>query len=191
MKRLLLILVLTFSFQTLAKADDIRDFEIEGMSIGDSLLNHYSKNILDNINKYYYPNSKTIVGLYSGVFNKNLNNYDAIQFSVTPDNYQIEAIAGLNYEFKNKKNECYQKMEKIFNEIQSLFPNSETEKEKESPHDADLSGKSVGKIYKIYLNNGIIRVACTDWAKEINNFDSLKISIHSKKHIDWINKEAY
>ena len=73
----------------------------------------------------------------------------------------------------------------------TLFPNSETEKEKESPHDADLSGKSVGKIYKIYLNNGIIRVACTDWAKEINNFDSLKISIHSKKHIDWINKEAY
>ena len=191
MKRLLLILILTFSFQSLAKADDIRDFEIEGMSIGDSLLNHYSKNILDNINKYYYPNSKTIVGLYSGVFNKNLNNYDAIQFSVTPDNYQIEAIAGLNYEFKNKKKECYQKMEKIFNEIQSLFPNSETEKEKESPHDADLSGKSVGKIYKIYLNNGIIRVACTDWAKEINNFDSLKISIHSKKHIDWINKEAY
>ena len=191
MNRLLLILILTFSFQTLAKADDIRDFEIEGMSIGDSLLNHYSKNILDNINKYYYPNSKTIVGLYSGVFNKNLNNYDAIQFSVTPDNYQIEAIAGLNYEFKNKKKECYQKMEKIFNEIQSLFPNSETEKEKESPHDADLSGKSVGKIYKIYLNNGIIRVACTDWAKEINNFDSLKISIHSKKHIDWINKEAY
>ena len=191
MNRLLAILILIFSFQTLSRADDIGDFEIEGISIGDSLLNHYSKNILDNINKYYYPNSKTIVGLYSGVFNKNLNNYDAIQFSVTPDNYQIEAIAGLNYEFKNKKKECYQKMEKIFNEIQSLFPNSETEKEKESPHDADLSGKSVGKIYKIYLNNGIIRVACTDWAKEINNFDSLKISIHSKKHIDWINKEAY
>ena len=37
MKRLLLILILTFSFQTLAKADDIGDFEIEGMSIGDSL----------------------------------------------------------------------------------------------------------------------------------------------------------
>ena len=42
MKRLLLILILTFSFQTLSKADDIRDFEIEGISIGDSLLEYFS-----------------------------------------------------------------------------------------------------------------------------------------------------
>ena len=48
MKRLLLILILTFSFQTLSKADDIRDFEIEGMSIGDSLLDHFSKHHTNN-----------------------------------------------------------------------------------------------------------------------------------------------
>ena len=41
MKRLLLILILTLSFQSLSKADDIRDFEIEGMSIGDSLLESF------------------------------------------------------------------------------------------------------------------------------------------------------
>ena len=41
MKRLLLILILTLSFQSLTKADDIRDFEIEGMSIGDSLLEYF------------------------------------------------------------------------------------------------------------------------------------------------------
>ena len=41
MNRLLLILILTLSFQTLIKADDIRDFEIEGMSIGDSLLEFF------------------------------------------------------------------------------------------------------------------------------------------------------
>ena len=38
MGRLILILILTISFQTLIKADDITDFQIEGMSIGDSLL---------------------------------------------------------------------------------------------------------------------------------------------------------
>jgi len=41
MKRLLLILILTFSYQTLTKADDISDFEIEGMSIGDSALDYF------------------------------------------------------------------------------------------------------------------------------------------------------
>ena len=50
MKRLLLILILTISFQSWIKADDIRDFQIEGMSIGDSLLDFYSKK---KINKFY------------------------------------------------------------------------------------------------------------------------------------------
>ena len=43
MKRLLLILILTLSFQSWGKADDIRDFQIEGMSIGDSLLDYFNK----------------------------------------------------------------------------------------------------------------------------------------------------
>ena len=51
MKRLLLILILTLSFQTLAKTDDIRDFEIEGISVGDSLLDYFNKTKIDN-NKY-------------------------------------------------------------------------------------------------------------------------------------------
>ena len=191
MKKLLGIVVLGLLLSLSAKADDIRDFEIEGVSIGESLLDKYNKSVLDNIEKYYYPNSKKIVGLYSEVFNKNLNNYDAIQFSVTPEDYKIEAIAGMNYEFQNKQEECYRKMEKIFDEILSLFPNSKTIKDKESPHDADSSGKSVGKVYKINLDNGVIRVACTDWAENIPRRDSLKISIHTTKHINWINNEAY
>ena len=44
MKKLLLILILMLGFQTLVKADDIRDFEIEGMSIGDSLLDYFAIN---------------------------------------------------------------------------------------------------------------------------------------------------
>ena len=43
MKIYLIILSLIFSFQSLSKADDIRDFQIEGMSIGDSLLDFMSE----------------------------------------------------------------------------------------------------------------------------------------------------
>ena len=51
MNRLLLILILTLSFQTLTKADDIKDFQIEGMSIGDSLLDFFSEDeIINNFN---------------------------------------------------------------------------------------------------------------------------------------------
>ncbi len=43
MKIILSLLIIIFSLQSLTKADDIRDFEIEGISIGDSLLKHFSK----------------------------------------------------------------------------------------------------------------------------------------------------
>ena len=44
MKRLLIIFILTLNFQSWTKADDISDFEIEGLSIGDSLLNYFTIN---------------------------------------------------------------------------------------------------------------------------------------------------
>ena len=77
MKRLLLILILTFSFQSWTNADDIRDLQIEDMSIGDSLLKYF--NIME-INTYkikiHNSNRYTTIEI-----NKNLNNYDYIQIS--------------------------------------------------------------------------------------------------------------
>ena len=58
MNRLLLILILTLSIQTLVKADDIRDFQIEGMGIGDSALDFFNKKKIDN-KKTYYPKSNS------------------------------------------------------------------------------------------------------------------------------------
>ena len=44
MKRLSLYLFLIlFTLQTPSQADDIRDFQIEGMSVGDSLLDYINK----------------------------------------------------------------------------------------------------------------------------------------------------
>ena len=43
--------LLLFSFQTSSWADDIRDFQIEGMSVGDSLLDYFSKEEIENFFK--------------------------------------------------------------------------------------------------------------------------------------------
>ena len=66
MKRLLLILILTFSFQSWTKADDIRDFEIEGMSIGDSLLDHFTKKEITNSKKINYKDNKFKFAYWAG-----------------------------------------------------------------------------------------------------------------------------
>ncbi len=80
MKIYILILILIYSLQSWTKADDIRDFEIEGISIGDSLLDYFSKNeIINNIEKDYYKHNKfqTAEFYKSEKFKK----YDSISFS--------------------------------------------------------------------------------------------------------------
>ena len=57
MRIFLSVLVLIFSLQSWTKADDIRDFQIEGMSIGDSLLDYFDKSIILNNKKDYYKNN--------------------------------------------------------------------------------------------------------------------------------------
>ena len=60
MKRLsLYLLLLLFTLQAPSLADDIRDFQIEGMSIGDSLLDHFTKKeIKKNKGKTKFKNNK-------------------------------------------------------------------------------------------------------------------------------------
>ena len=48
MKIFLSILLLLFSFQSLTKADGVENFTIEGMSVGESLLDHFDKTTIDN-----------------------------------------------------------------------------------------------------------------------------------------------
>ena len=48
MKIFLTAIILVLSLQSLSKANDISEFEIEGMSIGDSLLDHFSKEKIKN-----------------------------------------------------------------------------------------------------------------------------------------------
>ena len=102
MKRLLLILLLTFSFQSLAKADDIRDFQIEGMSIGDSLLDHFSEAEIKKMYIVTYPKSKKYIKLgYRGI--TKLNHYEHVTFHVEENDkrYVIHTINGVMF-FANK-----------------------------------------------------------------------------------------
>jgi hypothetical protein len=112
MKRLLLILILTFSFQSLAKADDIKDFQIEGVSIGDSLLDHFSKDqIVNNNLKANYKN-KSIEGLLF----QNIDfivNYDAMQFTYKVKNMEIINITALT-KTGSDINLCKKKKIKLF-----------------------------------------------------------------------------
>ena len=56
MRAFIAVLVLIFSFQSWTKADDISDFQIEGISIGDSLLDYFSREEIKSNNQDNYYN---------------------------------------------------------------------------------------------------------------------------------------
>ena len=58
MKKLLVIIFLSLCLINSSQADDIRDFQIEGISIGDELKNHFSNNVLSKVKKNGYTDSK-------------------------------------------------------------------------------------------------------------------------------------
>ena len=91
MKKLSIYLFLIlFGFSAQSYADDISDFEIGGISIGDSLLEHMSKeDIIKNINDVYkYIDEKKF--MVSAFYpNSVSSNYEFIQitFKINDDKY--------------------------------------------------------------------------------------------------------
>ena len=76
-KFILLVLFLILNLQLSVKADDISNLEIEGMSIGDSLLKYFNiKEINTNKVKLYNSDRYTTIEI-----NKNLNTYNYLQIS--------------------------------------------------------------------------------------------------------------
>ena len=73
MKIYLIIFILIFSYQSWTKADDIRDFEIEGISIGEKLSKKMSKKEIKQNTINYFNDTRQyyIVGMVN-----NLNQYD-------------------------------------------------------------------------------------------------------------------
>jgi len=101
MNRLILILILTFNFQILAKADDIKDFQIEGMSIGDSLLDHLTEDEIINSKRNYFEDQRKY---YVVAKFKNLKKYEVVDIYLKSGDkkYIIRTLGGLMTSNLNK-----------------------------------------------------------------------------------------
>ena len=196
MKRLLLVLILTFSFQTLTKADDIRDFEIEGMSIGDSLLDYMSKSeikkeIKSTKNHYKYLKKST---KYREVYifqPNNFKNYQtaSLMFKQKDNNYKIAFVRGMKDYIENL-NGCFSQLNEIAKEIESSITNL-TKDVREGKSKLDKSGKSISynTVYTLRSGDEIVLV-CNNWDEKLrkkNNWtEGLSVVIRTKEVGNWL-----
>ena len=192
MRIFLSVLILIFSLQSWIKADDISDFEIEGMSVGDSLLKYMSiEEINNNIFTNYYKNGKKRNYYATGYFNTDTYDQIEIYLKKNDKNYKIISITG----FKIKPKNCKNMKKKIVNEISAMFNSLQAESYDDVPHTFDKSGKSIQHQTAFLFENNPqkdhIRIECTYWSQEMkeeNQFDdTLGISVITTELLNWIN----
>lgn len=193
MKVFIAVLVLIFSLQSWTKANDIRDFEIEGMSIGNSLLEFMS---LDEINnntfENYFKNGKKRKYYATGFFDT--DKYDQLEIYIKTDdnNFIIRGITG--FKKINNLNKCLSLKNEIVDDIQSLFSNIKPQSYDNVSHTFDTTGNSkqyqTAFLLKSHHLKDHIRIECTKWSKKLKkekNFaDNLGVSVFSTQILKWV-----
>ena len=186
-------LILIFSFQSWAKANDIRDFEIEGMSIGDSLLDIATEIQINKAKDYtQFPNDKFIIYQLDKL--KDLEKYDWVSITTKKNdkNYTVTNIGGaINYE---KLDRCLKLQKEVSILIENSFQSNEKQEQK-YPTKQDKTGNSIvyGVTYylKPYPSNEGIVINCYHMTDASNTKRSLKVTVNSEEYAYFIINEAY
>ena len=104
--------LILFSFKTsVSYSGTIKDFTIEGISLGDSVLNFFSREeILNNKMNYYKKDDYITIGLDNHPL---LKQYDWLQISYKKNDkrYLVESLDGV-LSFRNDYNSCLKKKTK-------------------------------------------------------------------------------
>ena len=187
MLRIILIFIIFLNLQSWTKADDISDFEIEGISIGDSLLNYFNVNDIKNFQNYDdLPSDMSfrIIEIFSNEMEMDL--YDSVQIYYKPNDKTFK-IHGVNGGlFCDTKNKCINQYDQIKKDISKLFGDSLKNDNFNGKHMDDDTGKSIYEYIVYYHPNGEIAVGYTDWAKHMNYNDNVSIDITTQEVSNWV-----
>ena len=195
MRILLIILIITFNLTSFTKADDIKEFEIEGMSIGDSLLEFFNeKDIKEEMKTaVFYPKSKKFMVI--SLIPKTVEIYENINFHIKSNDkkYIIHSVKGMSY---METKECLEIKKNVVQEIEALVPSAKLDEY--SDNYGKAYGASKAYINDFYIQDGVIRVFCTDWDKEFmtKKFNkiyrnTLSVNASSDELINFMKTEAY
>ena len=196
MRFLLLSLVLIFTLQPSTKADDISEFQIEGMSIGDSALIYFNKKELLKEKEYYQiTDSKKFY--MSSINSPKFKNYDNIMFHFMDNDssfkiYGISAAIWFSENGIRNADDCLVERNKIDKDLIQLFKNLERQVADNNIYAADVTKKSITHNIRYWFKgNDNAGVSCYIYSKEFSGTSHLKVMFNSSELVDWINNVVY
>ena len=207
MKKAIAIIVLGLLVSTNAYTDDIKDLEVESMSIGDSALDYFTESQLENgeLDWFNYSYKEYSTSLLSG---KGIYDWFKISYKSDDDNFIIEGLAGILVKKKYDDDKCNKELDTVALDISELFKNTKQGKKqlykviynpREIFQKPDPSGKSiVTSISFDFKDEGKIILSCYNMdkatnqidspIKDINQFDTFRIDIRSKTFKHYLEK---
>ena len=181
MKTLLTLFVLLCSSSVIA--EDISDFEIEGISIGDSLLDYYTKDKILNNQQNWYDGDY----YFASVFNLNNSSiYDklVVHYETNDSKFRVSEIEGILV-YDQKINQCNDDKDNIVKELSNSFLFDKWE----HGDYTDVDGRFTSSFY-VFETGDAIGVQCYDWDNTVerlkNSEDDLRVIISSKEFEYWL-----
>ena len=185
MKKFLTIIFLSFFFINISHSDNIKDFEIEGISIGDSALDFFTIKELNNslditdyldVYRYYffpYPKGKE---------------YDYLQITVKQKDkkYIIHDLQGHIF-YENNIKKCFKKIDEIKKDIDEVLNYKGTDSS--GKHWLDKTGQSEYRRIYYRLTTGVAEIICYNMSKKMESegkYDRFAITLSDKEFKQWL-----
>lgn len=192
MRIFLKVLILIFILQSWSKANSISDFEIEGISVGDTLLQFATQeeiNLSENnssIMKDKKGKERFIIIFLNTIPLKEYE-YLQITYKANDNNYIIHAIDG-GINFPDDFDKCKNRMKEAVIDLKNIFTKIEP-RNSEGKHPADKSGESIHKSTYFDLSDGTVHIWCTLFGDKISFSDGLDVSLRSKEYTEFLQYE--
>ena len=207
MQKILWFVFLVLLTSTNAYTDNIKDFKIENISIGESALDYFTESQLDNseLDWFNYSYKEYSTSLLPG---RGIYDWFKITYKNEDYNYIIEGLAGIVVKKNYEEDKCNKQLDSTALNLSKLFKNTKSEEKKTyrvvyDPskifQETNLSGKSkLTSIFFDFKQEGKIILSCYDMDKEtneidspinaINQFDTFRIDVRSKNLLNHLKK---
>jgi hypothetical protein len=187
-KKLLVFVVLGLLLSFNVNAIDIRDFQIEGISLGDSALDFFEKKELKKLTR---TNKSKVYDKYCSQKFTTYENGICFYTKKNDKLYIIESIAGFE-NFPNNIAACYNEQNNVDKEIRKLFPNTKRVVYDEYKNPIDRSGQSTERDIVYLFNDGSeAGTACLKWGKKWlkknpKSSTHLQVFLDTKEYAKWL-----
>ena len=188
MKKILAVLVLSLFLTTSSQADDIADFEIEGMSLGESLLNSFSEKAILEDKPNWFKNKDYSIA--NNLRSKNFETYEFLQiaYKTGDKKYVVEGIEG--FIFFSNLDDCLDKIREIDREISGFFTNVKRVPLRKHKHNSPDNKSIIHSMHFRFKSGASIGLGCSLF-KDLDPPVDLRVILRSNDYAYFLKHYAY